>query len=294
MSRGPQLSRPLSEIAGEDDEGVLLIDGHVHFHAMHPLPALLDAACFHFASHRQRLDGARPSQSCLMLVEPGQTGRFEKLREGTESIGGGWSVEPTDESVSLLLRHPNGSRLSLIAGRQVVTRERLEWLALGCCRPIRDGQDMETTLDAILSHGAFPVLPWGWGKWWGRRGRLVKLLIEKRGDDFALGDNGGRWATGPRPALLQRGRGRGMAVLSGSDPLPLPREQSKVGQVVSAVPGPLSRHEPFQACRCALSLNAHRIETWGRFESLTGALAAQWQLRRAKPAPMQAASKEAG
>ena len=66
----------------------------------------------------------------------------------------------------------------VIAGRQIVSAERIEVLALGTRTQIPDGQPLAATIDAVRADGALAVLPWGFGKWWGARGRMVDAYLE--------------------------------------------------------------------------------------------------------------------
>jgi len=74
------------------------------------------------------------------------------------------------------------------------------------------------------------VLPWGVGKWWFGRGRLVRALVQEfRGPDLFVGDSGVRpwfWA---RPALLREAERLGTRLLSGTDPLPFAHEAMRAG-----------------------------------------------------------------
>jgi hypothetical protein len=76
-----------------------------------------------------------------------------------------------------------------------------------------------------------PVVPWGFGKWSGSRGRLLaEFLHEPAGRDVLLGDNGGRLALGPTPPLLAMARRRGIPVVPGSDPLPFRSQSERAGR----------------------------------------------------------------
>ena len=81
-----------------------------------------------------------------------------------------------------------GQTLYVIAGRQIITRERLEVLALCTAKEFADGEEVETVLDKVRRAGGLPVLPWGAGKWWGTRGRIVTELLRKgQGESLRCG-----------------------------------------------------------------------------------------------------------
>ena len=99
-----------------------------------------------------------------------------------------------NEPISLRYRSGRGWPLFVIAGRQIVTAEKIEVLALGTRAMVDDGAPLASVLEWCRRNGAFAVLPWGVGKWMGRRRRIV-LDILKRCDPtrVALGDNGGSY-----------------------------------------------------------------------------------------------------
>jgi hypothetical protein len=118
--------------------------------------------------------------------------------------------------------------LHIVAGRQIVTAERIEVHALAMRQTIADGQTLRATLEEVRASDALVVLPWGVGKWLGRRGRLVAEALAADLGTVWLSDNGGRpWFW--RDALLARAPAAGRPVLRGSDPLPLPGEERRVG-----------------------------------------------------------------
>jgi hypothetical protein len=185
----------------------LLIDGHVHVHDNYDESAFLRAAYTNLSRHGEGLP-------TLLLTEmPGQQ-VFARWRSGNAA----WPVNLTREPSSLVL----GGRLLVIAGRQIVTLERIEVLAVGCRENIPNGLTLDATIAAMQEMGAVPVLPWGVGKWSGERGRLVANAAARY--SLLLGDNAGRPFGWPRPALFQQ-----YVVLPGTDPLRLRSEQERVG-----------------------------------------------------------------
>jgi len=126
--------------------------------------------------------------------------------------------------------HPKFGQLELVAGRQIVTAERLEILALGTNQYWEDGQAICDVISSVAKANAVPVLPWGFGKWMGARRRIVVSLIERFSDGLLyLGDNGGRPQILPYPPEFAQAAEIGMKVLPGSDPLPFASEYNKPG-----------------------------------------------------------------
>lgn len=220
--------------AGDAAGDTLLVDGHVHFHPCFSAAGFLDAAARNLrrwgpADGGPRGGARRSVRPCLMLADPAGRDSLGALSAGLEDVDR-WEVRETAEEASRLVLGEGGGSIGLIAGRQVATEEGLEVLALATDAAIPGGRSARETVDASLAAGAVTVMPWGFGKWWFRRGRVVRSLVESVDHPlFFLGDNGGRPRPAPDPSLFRAARRRGTAVLPGSDPLPFTREEERVG-----------------------------------------------------------------
>lgn len=227
--------------AGRAADDTLLVDGHAHFHPRFSAAGFLDAAARNlrrWASAEGEPDGpgGRRVRLCLMLADPPGRDSLRALSAGLGDVAR-WEVRGTAEGVSRLARGREGAPIALIGGRQVATEEGLEVLALATDAEIPGGRSARETVEASLAAGAVTVVPWGLGKWWFRRGRVVRRLVESVDHPlFFLGDNGGRPRTAPEPSLFRAARRRGTAVLAGSDPLPFSREEERVGSYGSVLP----------------------------------------------------------
>jgi hypothetical protein len=251
---------------------MVLVDGHVHVHACFDVAKVFDAAADNFAASARALAVRGDYDAVLCLVES----RGERFLDGvrTRRIGrvwrgshGFWEAEETAERETLVVRC-GGRRLVVVAGRQLVTRERLEVLAIGTIAPLPEGEAMETTLAAVHDAGAAAVLPWGVGKWLGARGAVVaRVLADPKWRHVLLGDNGNRLERGPEPAHFTSARRAGRAVLPGSDPLPLPGEEARVGAYGFAVDATL---DPLRPARALLELlkSGSSYVVFGRREPL--------------------------
>jgi hypothetical protein len=213
-----------------------LVDAHVHFHPCFDLQTFLDGALRNFRNARKAAEGT----GYLLLTESAGAHWFQRWRDGLNA-GGGWRFELTPEDESLLAVSGTGERLVLVAGRQIVTRERLEVLALGRDLELPDGLPLVETLERVRESEALPVLPWGFGKWWGRRGAVVAETLGHDGELF-LGDNGGR--LGPEPALFRQARKLGIRLLPGSDPLPFARHAGLAGSYGFVLPHAVDTDRP--------------------------------------------------
>ena len=244
-----------------------LIDAHVHFYPSYDAKRFLDAASDGFA--RQPQTAAR---RVLCMAESCFDNWFSTLLDQkyrAQSLEGtGWELHPTEEPQSLRLRRTHdGSELLIIAVHQCVTAEDIEVLMLGQVEKHPDGQPAEVVVAAALAAGALPLLPWGFGKWLGRRGELVTHLKATFGAQLLLGDNSGRLARTPMPALLSEGGDQGHCLLPGSDPLPMQGEEHKVASFGAWVPGHISAEKPFADLRVILAHGA-QPEPYGAGETL--------------------------
>ena len=247
---------------------MVLIDAHVHFHDCFRFSSFLKAAAKNFRDAATNIGPEDAYQAVLCLTETFDADWFGHLYRRASAASGnqaeGWTIDRTDESCSLKLYGTDGDCLIIIAGRQVVCAERLEVLAIGTDQHFPDGRPIGETLRTVRASDAIPVLPWGFGKWLGKRGTIVRDLI-KEGEIF-LGDNGGRINCWPSPMEFQNARGRSLAVLPGSDPLPFASQYWRPGSYGFAANAILSESRPAESLRGMLSGNI-KIEPYGGREN---------------------------
>jgi hypothetical protein len=243
-----------------------LVDAHVHVHRCFDERIFFDNALANFGAAGGDRAGVPGPSGCLLLTEPAGEDVFSRLT----ARGGGngvWRFRPTAEDCSLIARRQPEGSLVVVAGRQIVSAERIEVLALGTTAMLPDGEPIARTLAAVRGAGALPALPWGFGKWLGRRGRLIaQLIAEARPGELFLGDNGGRLAGSSRPRLFALAEERGLAVLPGSDPLPIAQEVAKVARYGFMLQAPFDQAAPFASIRQALAGLAGSPEPFGRLE----------------------------
>lgn len=261
----------------------ILLDTHVHYHPGFVAHVFLDAAWRNLRSAVGPSSG--DAQNCLCLTEGNGEHAFERLRRTIVTDLGDWRISATAEAQSLVARRRDDAELLLVAGRQIVTREGLEVLALGGDPPVADGGPIHEVIFATRAAGAAPVLPWGFGKWTFRRGRVVAaLLAESRSPDLFLGDNGGRAAAFGPPVLFAAAAAHAVWILPGSDPLPFVQQQERVGSYGCVLPGALDPARPADSLLQSLRSLGKQPETFGRLQALPSFLQAQlrmqWRKRR--------------
>ncbi len=231
----------------------LAVDSHVHLYNWVDLVPMLDTALASFTDAVHKHKGKVPFYGMLVLTEPRGRDTFPKLRTQLQSaqpcwLSSEWMLEPTDETLSLTAVHTDGTRIFLISGQQVVTREALEVLAIASEQTVPDRQSLQDTLKAIRQRDGYPVLPWAVGKWLMGRGKIVSQAIaENDGKPLGIGDNGGRPAFWTRVEQFKQARLFDLPILRGSDPLPVKssRNAGSYGTLMSI---------PFDAAKPAKSL----------------------------------------
>jgi hypothetical protein len=212
----------------------MLIDSHVHIYSCFDIDDLLDSAAANF----QRVGDASVAGrdraklvGCLALTETARDHVYAAIASGDRRWKPKrWSVRATQDDAAIVLRSPANEELVMLAGCQIATAERLEVLALATTKRYADRRPLTETLAALAADRVAAVIPWGFGKWWLGRGRLLEQLV-KRSEPraFFLGDSGSRPTGSPRPKLFDAAELNGFQVLPGTDSFPYPSQQGKAG-----------------------------------------------------------------
>ena len=261
-----------------------LVDAHVHLHGCYDDAAFLDAADTNMRRGAVSLGMEEEEPlGVLCFTECGGVNEFGRLASRVPYLTGQWRIEETSEPLSLVAHRGSTLRLALIAGRQIVTSERLEVSGLALADEIPDGLGLEKTVGAILKRGGIPVVPWGFGKWWHGRGeRLRAFLGAWAGERLFLGDNGGRPGFLGRPREFELALRRGLWILPGSDPLPTPSAVSKVGSYGFLLPDGIDPKRPAASLLAALPRLASQPTVYGELESLARFVRSQVLMRLRK------------
>lgn len=246
----------------------ILADAHVHLRSLAQLTSLAQAAQRNFLAATQSLCPAEPPERVLFLTESADEPAFAPLARWAATQANptdGLSLHPTAEKQSLRLTLADERNLHIIGGRQIVTQEGIEVLALGHIRPYGDGLPMTSVLRDLAQEEALLVLPWGVGKWLGHRGEIIaRMLAGWQGEHLFVGDNGNRPRCWPLPASFRAGAAN--RNLPGSDPLPLPGQEERVGSYGFACQGAFDHDRPFHSLATLLRDPATIIRPYGRPE----------------------------
>ncbi|MGB6487931.1 MAG: PQQ-binding-like beta-propeller repeat protein [Steroidobacteraceae bacterium] len=166
---------------------IACVDAHVHLHSCYDPDELLQNAYDNLAAASNGVDRAARKAFFLLLAECRADDCFGALRalaDGLAASNGAsdlnlrrWAIAATEETISVVARRAQ-QELFIVAGRQVACREGLEVLVLGTTHRFEDGWPIREILRESEALGVPRVIPWGPGKWFFRRGRLLNELEE--------------------------------------------------------------------------------------------------------------------
>jgi hypothetical protein len=254
---------------------MILADAHVHIYDCFDLVRYLDAAYSNFRSQADRLGHADKFTPILLLAETEKDHWFDRLRgfAGGNRIHGHtpikkWEFHHTGESVSISACSGSSFSLFIIAGSQVETEEGLEVLALGTAERFRSGQPLIDLTKEVKKHNGIPVIPWGFGKWWGRRGKVLDDFLKTQRDKLIyLGDNSGRPSFFPFPYSFKVAKRNGIKILPGSDPLPFSTEFDRAGSFGFLLEGNISETHPAESLKQILLESNEELQPYGNLEN---------------------------
>ncbi len=250
------------------------VDAHVHFHETDPVADWMEHA---FAQADQ----------CglplfLLCADPAGEEGYARLRDAAASQRE-LSFREAGEPESFVIERV-GRELVVCRGRQWVSKEGIEVLHLLSAGESDEARwaSGEEPLSALLSElSARPgvvVLPWGFGKWLGARGRVVTAEIRRSveaGHPIFLGDIRARCWPWRSPTT----RAPGVPVLPGSDPLPIDGGFREIGRYGFRVQLGEWRARPAARLREVLRGGA-AVEIVGRPQSAVVAVTDQLRYRR--------------
>lgn len=202
------------------------VDAHAHLHSLAEVEATLEAAAAGFCHAGGRSSGL---VGVLLLAQVAGNDVFESLQRCPAA--GAWQLATASDEPGTVIARRREMAVAIVCGRQLRATGGLELLALGTVGTFPDGLTLPDALAAVQRSGALAVLPWGFGKWLGARGRRVSTALAA-GDPTVLfvGDNGSRLGWLGVPRRLRAAEQRGFRVLPGSDPFPFGRDYRRIGR----------------------------------------------------------------
>ncbi len=210
-------------------KSLVLIDSHVHIHETYDVDIFFDFVFNNFLKYAGKIENVKQWKAFLLLTEMEGVNKFEEIKK-LQTVGSEkqFKVENTNENISVKIISAEGNEIFVIAGKQIIAENNIEVLALCTNEKLEEGQDLTTTINKINSVNTVPVLPWGVGKWTGKRKEIITEFLKKQKEEkFFLGDNSGRPAFWKAPHLFTVGNETGHFVLPGTDALSIRDEITK-------------------------------------------------------------------
>ncbi len=225
-----------------------VVDAHVHIHPDFELNRLVLIGLQNFRSALHNKQIYEPFNAFMLLTESEGVHCFAQLRALVGSSGSehDFTVSATAEECSLRITTHGGQHLFVVNGRQIVTAEKLEVLALGLNDDYADGNPLCQVVEDLAPTGCLQVIPWGAGKWLGKRGRLLEDFVDNcdyRG--LFLGDNGNRPKFWHKPDIFTNAEKREIFNLPGSDPLPFDDLEKRAGSSGFVIKSAVDENTPF-------------------------------------------------
>ena len=208
----------------------LYCDTHVHCYDFPSFSSLLDQAHSNFSS-ACRINSSMANQNTesrfLMFFTDGvkdKTWTHIYPQAVAKNWLGDWQLSLARDGK--LIRASNGEKLVTLApARQINSFHRLEFLLLGCDKDIADGITEQKIIDSYADQYLL-ICPWGFGKWLGKRAKVLRELLSTNASRLFLGDNGGRPGLWRHVPHFRQAR---LPIINGSDPLPLTADTCRIG-----------------------------------------------------------------
>lgn len=233
----------------------IAVDTHVHLYDCYDIDLFFDSAFRNLAEHGGTV-------KAVLLAERSDCNHFARLK--AEGIAGNYKFESIRSDCCLKVTGKSGDKMYMFAGRQVVTKERLEILSLLSDAVIEDGHSARDVIMAVKDAGGVPVLTWALGKWMFGRAGIVQAIIEQyKPGELLIGDSYMRPASCPEPFLMRLARNSGLTILAGTDPLPFSGEEKIAGCYASLLQTDIDFADPTGSLRSFLIAPKPAVRTVG-------------------------------
>jgi len=221
----------------------LIVDSHLHIYPCYDLRAAIDTL-------RLNLSKLDRKAICIgILTEATGYNYYEKIKKNPQESFNP-DVEISTLKNAILIREPGYPDLYLFPGRQIITNEKIEILCLMVDLNIENGLPAREVIDKIRLENGVPVLSWAPGKWFFKRGKIVRKLIDSgKSGSLLLGDTSLRPACWPKSTLMRRAGRKGIAVVCGSDPLPFGGEEQVMGRYGTFIDCEFDVNDPIDSLR---------------------------------------------
>lgn len=266
----------------------LVIDGHVH---IYPFFDIIEAIQ-HGINNLQ--NGARQCLSIrgelefipvLLLTERYDCSFFQQVRQGTVELSNSvLRLISGEDNEAVFVLQGGKPILYILAGRQIVTKEGLEVLCLASTHFIEDRKwPAGDVIKSINDHGGVAAINWAPGKWFFKRGQVVRKSLEQHSpESLLICDTALRTNLWPRPELMKTAEKKGFKIIAGSDPLPFHGEERYVGSYGFAVEGHVDLSKISESVCSILRNRDAKMTCIGRRNSLLTFILRQWKIMNLK------------
>lgn len=259
-------------------------DGHFHLYPCYDLSRAIGNLVKNLRllaeENRDRAPRREPFKIAFM-AESRQHDYYRNILDRQIDFGAlGFETAGETEKHSILFIERGRLSMALVAGRQIVTEEKIELLGLGMEEVVPDGLAAEATVEKIIAADGLPVLAFSPGKWLFRRADVVRRLVNTKFDrPLLIGDSALRPLEWGKPAVMRR---VGAVILPGSDPLPLTGEEKYAGCYGFVYAGPFDISRPLASMRQIIADNPGAIIPAGRRGSAVNVAGRLLRLSKAK------------
>ena len=247
-------------------ETTLVVDGHVHIYDCYDLDKFFDMAIKNMDKMYSSIYPEDDNYQKILLFTEGRDNDYFSRFKANGNIGkqSEYKFENTQEDCSIVLLKNNHPLCYILSGRQIVTRENLEVLSIASAQKIDDGLPINNVVNILIDNKQIAVLAWGVGKWFFKRGKIIKDIIEKYHSPYLfIGDNSARPSFWSKPKLYLFAEKYNMQILRGSDPLPFSEETNRVGAFGFIIEGNFQPSKPAESFRNILISNKSNIIPFG-------------------------------
>lgn len=228
----------------------IVIDGHVHVYPFHDYALALSSLFRGLDAIAETGLGPKAQYVRVALLAERRDCRFFSELERRIS---GYEIKEKSSDFATVADPSSGKLIYILPGRQIVSSERIEILALTKDADIPDGLPAHEIIELAKKQSAAPVLSWAPGKWFFRRHKVVnELLTTSEPGSFLIGDTSLRPTIWPVPALMQKAADLGFRVIAGSDPLPAFSEERMAGTYGFILKADFNDGNPGESVRTAL------------------------------------------
>ena len=259
---------------------LILVDTHTHYYPFCSFTKYFDYAYLNMQTAARENNNAQTFSAILCLLETETSHNYQDLLDIANSTKkmGEWQLESLDNNKLLRLSQSDEKELYILPGQQIITSENLELLIIGSTEKISHKNPINTYLEKY-SETHLLILPWGVGKWLGKRGRIVSRLIQRNNHTFTLGDNSARPSLWQYVPQFIQARKKGIKILAGSDPLPIHKQYKKVAIYGSTMTGSLQQQGLADQLRETILNSKTNIKSYGHRDGLLRFIFSQLLLR---------------